>query len=121
MVSAINIAATGLFKTQQDFNKSAVSFINSFTPTLAAASGDVGALENITQVPTDPQVNPFAGNQISGDTLIAASTAQLFSPDATDPAQTLGNLILDQTSFLANIYSFSSISETEQELLNILA
>ena len=121
MVSALNVAATGLFNAQESFNNSAVSFINSFTPVLGAFSGDGQAVQQLTQLPVQEGVNPFQGSPISGDTLIAASTAQLFSPSATDPTQALFNLIQSETAFSANIASFARIAETESSLLDIIA
>ena len=121
MVSALNVAATGLFNSQQSFNNSAVQFINSFTPVLGALSGDGQAIQQLTQQPLEPGVNPFAGSPMSGDTLIAASTAQLFSPSATDPTQALFSLIQSESAFSANIAAFARIAETEDSLLDILA
>lgn len=121
MVSALNVAATGLFNSQQSFNNSAVQFINSFTPVLGAFSGDAQAFQQLTQLPSTPTTNPFEGNQISGDTLIAAATAQLFSASATDPSQALFNLLQSQTAFEANLASFSRAADVEQSLLDILA
>ena len=57
----------------------------------------------------------------SGETLVAASTAQLFSPSATDPTQALFNLLQSETAFSANIAAFSRISEVEDSLLDIMA
>jgi hypothetical protein len=121
MVSALNVAAAGLFNSQQSFNNSAVQFINSFTPVLGASSGDGQAIQQISQLPVEPGTNPFAGTPISGETLVAASTAQLFSPSATDPTQALFNLLQSGTAFSANIAAFSRISEVEDSLLDIMA
>ena len=105
---------------------SRAQFINSFTPVLGAASGDGQAVQQLTQlaggVDANGQViNPFEGAPISGDTLIAASTAQLFSPSATDPTQALFNLIASETAFSANASAFSRIAETQDSVLDILA
>jgi len=121
MISALNSAATGLFKAQESFNNSAVQFIDSFTPVLGAFSGDGQAIQQLTQQPLEAGFNPFQGTPISGDTLIAASTAQLFSPSATDPTQALFSLIQSEAAFSANIASFARIADAEQSVLDILA
>lgn len=121
MVSALNIAAAGLFNSQQSFSNSATQFINSFTPVLGAMSGDGQAIQQMSQLPVDPGNNPLAGSPISGETLVAASTAQLFSPSATDPTQALFNLIQSETAFSANIAAFSRIADVESSLLDIMA
>lgn len=121
MVSALNIAAAGLFNSQQSFNNSATQFINSFMPVLGASSGDGQAIQQLSQLPTEPGANPFEGNKISGETLVAASTAQLFSPSATDPTQALFSMLQSESAFSANIAAFARIAETEESLLDIIA
>lgn len=119
-ISALNQSVVGIMGSQSRFAQSANQFINSFTPSLAAASGEVGAVEQFSQLPNANQ-NPFAGNNISGDTLVASSMAQLFSPSATDPATSLMNMMQAETAFSANLSAFQSIDNTQEELLNILA
>ena len=120
MVSALNQAVVGILGSQNKFAASSARFINSFTPALSAASGDAGAVEQLSQLP-DPGINPFEGNNISGRTLVASSMSQLFSPSATDPASAFVGMLQAQYGFSANLASFESINDTEQELLNILA
>ena len=120
MVSALNQAVVGIMGSQTQFTKSATNFINSFTPTLSAASGDAQAVEQFAQLP-QTNVNPFAGNNISAEALVASSLAGLFSPSATDPATSLINMLQAQTAFSANISAFQSIDNTQEELLNIFA
>lgn len=121
MVSAFNTASLGLLTSQSSFNTSAIQFINSFTPALGAAVGEASALSSIAQAPTNPNVNPFAGSNISPDAFVASSLSGLFSPNATDPATTLVSLLQAETAFLANLNAFDAINETENALLDIIA
>lgn len=119
-ISALNQSVVGIMGSQNDFAQSAGRFINSFTPALSAMSGDAQAVKQFAQLP-NPNQNPFAGNNISGETLVASAMSGLFSPSATDPAAAMMNMLQAETAFSANLSAFSSIDETQQELLDIIA
>ena len=120
MVSALNQSVVGIMGSQSRFAKSAQNFINSFTPTLSAAAGDKQAVEQLAQLP-NPNQNPFAGNNVSGDAIVASSLGQLFDPESSDPATALTRMLEAENAFSANLSAFESIDDTQQDLLNILA
>lgn len=121
MVSALNQAVIGIMGSQNRFAESSARFINSFTPALGASSGDMQAVDQLSQLP-NPNQNPFEGmGNISGRAIVASAMGGLFSPSATDPAAAMLDMMQAQYGFSANLSSFESISDTEQELLNILA
>ena len=125
-LSALNTAAAGLFQSQDNFNQAATSLINSFTPVLAASSGDVTAQQNFSQLPATGQnlqnqtvQNPFAGNTLSASTLLASNILPLFDQQQ-DPATAMVNLLQSEYALQANAKAYSSIDQTQQDLLNTL-